>query len=823
MKPLLTLFATLLVGNIILAALLRKKRGATPTTSPCATYAHCWLVIGSALMLAAATWIALLPRARFVHLLGLLAWRGREVILLRLVLLAAIGLAAEIWACQGGWQMLKALRHRWDGQKALAAWRRTAPWAKISALALAGLAGFMAFSEAGLRTHALNWYESGVPLLPGQMWLIGGLIIVAVVVFSKQTFTRDGLLALLLWAGTALWWIVTPTPPSFFEPAPVPPTGQPLPWSDALTWDLQGWQLLHGLRPNPFADHLGYSGWLAWLHLWTGTNYPLTITLQVLVLAILPALVYLIGQQIGPRAAALGAALFTAAQGANALSVGEKFNVVHPKMLMTEWPTGLLLALSTLCLVRFGKNNRAWHLALCSGATLGLSVTFRFAALAMLPAFVVGYLWLAGKRHWRQGVTASIILLIGALVVWLPWMQRSQARAGTPWFFLPKVSYALTPWYRIPGASPTPLPTTPTPGTRPARPSTSLPTPSISSTPSRTGAVPVGLAIGEFWLHNLAAHFFTLPLAIRGYDLNGLWDHHPPLHRTWWYGQRGGLTPLQLLGVGCYLLLLAWGLGTAWQQTRWTGLAPLGVALAYHLATAIARTGGGRYIVPVQWVLWLYVGLAIAEVARGLWEGLGLLHEKPSPPSSPRQPTFAIALSLLFIALPLWMNIRDRAIHSPFPNLQTATIWHHLDESTDWEHAPIERKALQAFLRQPGATILQGEIFYPRYFAPQEGIPEAHNAHRPLSFGRLVGYFSDAPHGKGRALSFVLPQTTSPRQNLWGAAYLIGCQHRLPSTRPNNLEEDLLLLIWQTPQGTHWYVRSPLPPPAEWHCPLPAP
>ena len=447
-------------------------------------------------------------------------------------------------------------------------------------------------------------------------------------------------------------------------------------------------------------------------------------------------------------------------------------------------------------------------------------MTFRFAALAMLPAFVAGYLWLAGKRYWRQGVTATIILFTGALVVWLPWMQRSQAREGTPWFFLSKVSYAFKPWYRIPGTSPTPPAAQPSSETHPTpnMPASSPP----AAPPSHTGTVSVGQTIGEFWLHNLAAHFFTLPLAIRGYDLNGLWDHHPPLHRTWWYGQRGGLTPLQLLGVGCYLLLLAWGLGTAWQRSGWTGLAPLGVALAYHLATAIARTGGGRYIVPVQWVLWLYIGLAVADIAIGLWAGLGLLHEKSSSPS-PQRPTFAIALPLLFIALPLWMNIRDRATHSPYLNLQTATIWQHLDESTNWEHAPIERKDLQMFLRQPGATILQGEIFYPRYFAPQEGIPEAHNAHRPLSFGRLVGYFSDAPHGKGRTLSFVLPQTTSPRQNLWGAAYLIGCQRHPSPQRPYVLEEDLLLLIWQTPQGTHWYVRSPLPPPAEWHCPLPAP
>ena len=61
---------------------------------------------------------------------------------------------------------------------------------------------------------------------------------------------------------------------------------------------------------------------------------------------------------------------------------------------------------------------------------------------------------------------------------------------------------------------------------------------------------------------------------------------------------------------------MAFGIGTAVQRDRLRGLVPLGVLLLYLGANSLARTSGGRYLVPVDWILIAYFSIALAEIAR---------------------------------------------------------------------------------------------------------------------------------------------------------------------------------------------------------------
>ncbi|GEM_PF-6129650 len=759
------------------------------------------------------------PRPRVVRWLGLTRWPAGEVLALRVAVLVALALLLAAWALAGGLAWARALAARWRWDAARQAW---GPLARPLAVMLAGLlalAAALGLSGWGLRTTALNWYETGVPVLPFQLGVGMALVAVLAVARRRKTWPTDGLVMLFLWAATTWWWVRTPAAPSFFGPAPLPPSGQPYPWSDALAWDLYGWQLLWGLRPNPLLDHLGYSGWLAWLHRWVGANYWAVEAWQSAALALLPALVYDLARRLGSRPAGVAAAFWVAAQGANGLRVGEMFNHVHPKMLMTEWPTALMLALATVGLVAFGQSRKgqyAW--VTVSAAALALAVTFRFAALALLPAFAVGLAWLAGLQ-WRRGALALGLLALTALAVWAPWMLRSQARAGTPWFFAQKVQYAFQPWFRTPRPTPTPTPSGSTQPTKPPmagasqrgpgakvwfRPQTAPRLAAPPRLPTTTLAV-----IGQYWAHNLAAHFLTLPLAVRGYDLDGLWEVHPPLHNKWWYGlYRQPFTPGQWALLAGYLTLLAAGLAGAWARARWAGLVPLGVALAHHLAAAVARTGGGRYLVPVQWVLWLYLALGVGVVVQVLARGFGLGLREPAPRGQTRAASRALcALPGLLAALPLWMAWLDARPPAAVVGAQPPQAWAALRASPWWEALPVPPQALQDFLAQEGSVVWWGYVAYPRFFPAQAGIPEARGrAHAPQPYARLAGYLSIAPQGQALVREWHLPLDTPPPEPPWGEAFVIGCER--PVRGAWWREVDVWLLAYATPQGPRWLMRA---------------
>ena len=70
------------------------------------------------------------------------------------------------------------------------------------------------------------------------------------------------------------------------------------------------------------------------------------------------------------------------------------------------------------------------------------------------------------------------------------------------------------------------------------------------------------------------------------------------------------------------LLLIGMGIGWGWQRFRIAGLAPLAIALTYFLASALARTSGGRYIVPADWVIYFYYVLGLVQLT---WWIIGLI------------------------------------------------------------------------------------------------------------------------------------------------------------------------------------------------------
>lgn len=816
----LSLVALLVSNAALLVWALRGRRWQAPWQAPAGFGGFIALV---------ALWVLLYPRDRFVQLFGLWAWPGRQVVLLRGAWLALALLGGQILAWWGGVAWLEHVLRTWQARRAWQRWRPALPLALGWTLALGGLAWLMARTGFGLRTTTLNWYEPLTPLLPGQFYLGLAVLLLAPTLRLRGRWGRWAP-AVALWALAFFWWGFAPARPAYFAPPAVPPTNQVLPWSDAQLWDLYGWQLLLGLGPDPLRDHMGYAGLLALLHRWLGTDYRAVELAQVALLAVLPVLVYALGTALGSRVAGLVAGFWLIAQGANALQAGNKVNnQVHPRMLMTEWPTALLLALATWALLRWARGGKGrWGAAALAGGALALATMFRSNALALLPAFALGMVWLAGRR-WRRGLAGVALLVLGAFLVWGPWMMRAQARAGTPWFFLTKVVWALRPEFR------TPLPGQgwwPDLGVQAAAVGGTA-RPGLWAAPVPEAPLPeagwhVAQVVAAYWAHNLATHFFALPFGLRAYDLEGLRRAAPVYRLPFWQQGLPWPGPWPLL-LAVYLLVLGWGLAAAWRRARWAGWVPLGVALAYHLATAVARTGGARYLVPVLWVLWLYVALGVVEVLRGVWAGWGRPVERGSRAPLRLARRWDGAVLALLAALPLWMAVRDAQTprYPPLIRWQAVQVLRTLP---GWaEQTPLTPETLAAFWRQEGAVVLWGEALYPRYYAAGEGIgepPGAVEVVRP--YPRLVGYLLFAPvqrqGGFPGVVGWSLPQMTPAVPSVWGEAVVVGCQ-RPPEGwwYPHTSWVDVVLLGWRGPDGWVWLARDPWPNPGALTCPLPAP
>ena len=71
------------------------------------------------------------------------------------------------------------------------------------------------------------------------------------------------------------------------------------------------------------------------------------------------------------------------------------------------------------------------------------------------------------------------------------------------------------------------------------------------------------------------------------------------------------------------LVILSLGIGSTWKRVGFSALVPFAVFLFYNLANAFARTSGGRYIVPVDWVIYFYYAIGLIEIVRFCISAIG--------------------------------------------------------------------------------------------------------------------------------------------------------------------------------------------------------
>lgn len=494
-------------------------------------------------------------------------------------------------------------------------------------LPLAILAIFIVTTKLGLtRLNDGSWGEPATPLLEWQILLA---LVASLAYISLESrwrwLSKDLFPCLLVYLSTCLLWLSQPINPGYFATPPRAPNFEIYPFSDALIYAQSAQSALAGngfLWPDVPTRPL-YITFITWLHALAGQDYTRVIFLQTLVLAAFPVVLYLLGKELAGRPLGLGLALLATFRDLTA-NVAAPFalNYTYTKLFFSEIPAALLLSLFTLTIIRWSRQEtehatrNSWSvlrvpLPLLAGGILGLSSLIRLQSAVVLIAVIpTGFFVVKNRKKW---LTGSALMVLGVALALIPWLARNYRATGGLVLDNPisQTMVLARRWGGNNGNQLIPY----LPGEGDAQYSSRMSGLALASLRENPGRI-LGSAVNHFF-NNEIDNLLVFPLRDQ---LNSPSELVWPEHAFWqtWTGQP---TPGQIPVIVFYLILLGLGLTTAWHKNGLLGLLPLALTLVYNAWTALFLSSGDRFLVPVDWAVYLYLFLGLLTLGNGLLHG----------------------------------------------------------------------------------------------------------------------------------------------------------------------------------------------------------
>jgi len=598
--------------------------------------------------------------------------------------------------------------------------------------------GFVSLTKLGLTPDPAYWGEPGVPI---QGWQLGLALLASVSflalsllpLFKSDPQRIDFFLGVLIWALAAGIWLSVPN--TVLKNSFGPPANMPLPHSDSAYYDYMAHSLLIG------TDYTGvvptrplYIVFLTILHLLFGENYNLIIMGQTLVLAIFPVVFFFLGKKIHSRTAGVTIALLAIFREWTNLLVSSDTRVSNTKMLLVDTPTLLLILLA--CLFTFRWLERKDRLsAFVAGGTFGILLLLRTQAMLILP-FVLIIAFFALRLEKQPWISHLLILVLGVGFCVTPWLTHNYLRAGHFSFDAPFQYQVLASQYAYTG---------------------NLDYSQVDLEGKSLGGILFTFALKDpgFVASFISNHFLAteigsllaLPLIV---PFHGL---HAPIN-IYWTSFNGTLSWYNVILLIGYLILIAIGLGSAWQRWRWIGLLPLAFNLGYAAANGIGRFSGWRYDFPADWIAYFYFGIGFVEILFWLVkvfgihvldtnytdtkETIGRERNSIKTPAEIIKRWAPVALLFLLIGAIPW--IAESINPPPRYGDRSQTILQEQLAQSDAIHAlSISADEVDEFAEQPQAVTAIGRLLYPRYFIRNSGLTSSTSwpSYAPRDYPRL--------------------------------------------------------------------------------------
>ncbi len=686
-----------------------------------------------------------MPATRTIEVFGQLALYVEQLrpILLNLVLLGLIWLPLILFMRLGF--DAKALRARIKS-------------VRLAILILAGLLFLIlviAVTGIGLGFDASVWNAPGTPLLGEQVvaaFLFGMLLLLALFFLGSkggsQGFWKwlsqhrlNFALGALVWLIAALFWLGQPAEPTYYDTAPQAPNFQPYPLSDAFNHDVIANSVLAG-EGFHFAGQTAirrpaYVLFLAGLEGLLGGNYDAVIAAQVLVLALLPVFLFLLGAKFHSRLAGLFLAGLIILREANSIALGHVINTSHAKLLMADLPTALMTAALAMAAIAWLGRSPNGTKSLLVGGLLGASILLRSQSLTLVPFFLLLALLAWG---WRSAWRPVLLFLLGVLLVAGPWIIRNRVQMGQWAIEDAVVSGFLAHRYSFtPGTYALPFETGETEGEYYAR--------QMASVREFAAANPLYVVgfVSDNYVRNQTLNFLALPLS---FTLRDLETHVREL--PFWPGWEGVLPLESALPLLLGLALFSLGVSVAWQKAGWLGLTPLFINLGFTANLALARVSGWRYNLPIDWTVLLYFALGVAQIA--FWafaltsknsnvrkftlflEGEETRASKKKVPSN----WLPAAIAVLLVA-GLSFSIIEAFSQPRYSKVELGRLEEIL-AAAELGNGETNKQGLLTLFEADRLEAIEGRAIHPRFFEAGDGLDRDFLLVSPMDFSRLTFY-----------------------------------------------------------------------------------
>lgn len=612
------------------------------------------------------------------------------------------------------------------------------------------ICGLIALTGIGIQRPEDYWYGAGAPILGIQTLLalgIGGLFLnVETNAAPKKSAQLEIGICIMLFIFTAVLWIREPARANFFMPDTA--KNALYPYSDSATFDIGSQFALigQGLFNGAYFDRALYSSFLIYLHNFAGQDLEKILNLQVVLYSIFPIIIYLIGKELHSRSLGISAAVLASLRGANSITVAAWVDLASPKMLLTDFPTAIGVALFLLFAIKWFKNSSRLTFAILAGGALGLTLMLRTHVLLLFPALAIFTILLKSRLTWKRIIFGILLASLGMVAATTPWDLRN-LKNGNPMFYVYyyRIQTILEQRYQNQESS----------GhssnlvEEKSHKKVNSNSPAIHTLQLFSEETPIcnpekqACKIANHFFHNLISSFLFLPTSL---TFDDLWNTVKVISPYWQAGWTGTGLNIQLATfILINLFCVALGIGTAWEKKRWIGIFPLWVFLIYIGANALGLTSSGRYIVPVDWIVCFYYILGLFQIMLWLLRLANLLpnmddfqsasQRTPSPQS---KPTHLFLSILLIFLLGSTIPLSELPFKQRYKVKEPNALLTELSKAGVIERAGFSYNELADFLAASKAKIIEGRALYPRYYKAGSGEPDTSAYYLPLDYSRLV-------------------------------------------------------------------------------------
>jgi hypothetical protein len=642
------------------------------------------------------------------------------------------------------------------------------------------LGWFIAFTRLGLDPVGNYWYSPGTPLLLAQVlftFLLGILfshLELRPGIQSGQSRLRlDILTAILLWGIAWTAWLSEPLArPTTFSPSPQAPNYEVYPYSDAAKSDVNAQNLLIGnnLSLNPQLKPL-YSLFLVFLHGIAGQNYARMINIQVVILALIPILLYILGALFFNRSVGLITAFLLILRERNSIALSNIILVSHSKLFLTDVPaTGLLILLVVLLIgwLKQPESRRIWPAVL--GGVFGLFLVLRTQILIVIPFVVMAAGLVLFRRHRRLLLEGLLLILVGIMASTLPWVGYSYWSGSD----VESVGYVrqLALQFRTDISEQI----KPLPGESPEQYNARLQGDVIQFTFENPGYLVKSVL--AYFFHNLVQSVAYLPQSPNLETSVIEYAKRMPFWDNW-----AGILPRESQSIFFLnLLLLSVGIGTAWARFRFLGMVPIFVYIGYVVSLSVPMISGWRFIMPVDWIVAFYYAMGFMEFVlllryifsrkRAEFNGYNIV-ENGSLPVKFFWSRLWIVLAF-FVLLNSSLPISKWLIPAQYPDLSQDQLI-DLYGITKNQATNINLPSIQAvvsFLKQENSVVTYGKALYPRFLASGFGMRGGWASFSAREYSRLGFYLIGSSEE-----NIVLPMKKAPASFPHGSnVWILGCR-----------------------------------------------